>query len=741
LTKNGDNDDVCALPLKASKKKVCKYFAAENSCYFGEYCRFLHIQNERKRNDSDPIASHDNLKPARIIIRPNITTISRDDIGKKEQLDIRNSEINYFGRRFRDAKFAYDGSSYFIEFEYKITDPEWVFEVKAVRLRLKIPEHYPCESIMVTLSESTLPIPLVTYFNKEVKKFLEEKFMEAEKCNTYIGIGKTFIRWLDRNILDLFVGGLRRTKLITEAEKEGITLHQTNFSNLTSQNENIDPETYEVKALIRDSDEIIQDHKDYEAGIEPTSKTAIVMQEESNSEQSSKVKFIEARVSWNDLNGNIATLSIITMALSLRCAKCGALSFLTCSLKQLSTSHCQKCLNGFSIRISPQFVHQNSNVIALLEPKGCVPLDCVLLSSKLSYTCLHCNKEATAENLTYGVANKSWCYSCHCKCEFEIRTIQFVGDFNSIAKEDSSVPKDKQKKKKVERSMMLIEGQPLPANGTCKHYKKSYRWFRFPCCGKLYPCDLCHDDAEKEHETKLANRMVCGFCSKEQPFQKTKPCINCDKNVIRVKSQFWEGGKGCRDQVVMSSYYLEYLGILLLLILFYLYIIVLLLSFDSIMSNTENGSVETGDTYTYRYYFCKYLTPIRTGIGLLTVLVVWLSSIGSILSISSFPFGIYLAFVGVPLFLLEAGYIIRLCCGVEGLCCRTFTLILNFDGIRRGILYLLFAFFCFYPKLTNSSVAPGIFLALTSISYLLKPLQLKKTATVYENESTIQPVR
>ncbi|VDO63306.1 unnamed protein product [Onchocerca flexuosa] len=38
------------------------------------------------------------------------------------------------------------------------------------------------------------------------------------------------------------------------------------------------------------------------------------------------------------------------------------------------------------------------------------------------------------------------------------------------------------------------------------------------------------------------------------------------------------------------------------------------------MSSTENGSVEAGDTYTYRYYFCKYLTPIRTAIGLLTVL-------------------------------------------------------------------------------------------------------------------------
>ncbi|VBB32327.1 unnamed protein product, partial [Acanthocheilonema viteae] len=308
------------------------------------------------------------------------------------------------------------------------------------------------------------------------------------------------------------------------------------------------------------------------------------------------------------------------------------------------------CLNGFSIRISPQLVHQNSNVMALLEPKGCVPLDCVLLSSKLSYICLQCGKEATAENLIYGITNKSWCYGCHSKCEFEIRTIRFVGDFNSIVKEDNSVQKSKQKKK-IERSMMLIEGQPLPENGTCRHYKKSYRWFRFPCCGKLYPCDLCHNDAEKEHEMKLANRMVCGFCSKEQ--------------------------------VAL------------------------------VMSDTGSDLAEVNTTYHYR--FCKYLTPIRTGVGLLTILGKDLNKVEEI----------FFAVIA----------------RVDGVCCRVFILILNFDGIRRGLLYLFFATFCFYPNLTELSIVPGIFLALTAVLYLLKPIQLKKIVLIHESESNVQSVR
>lgn len=31
---------------------------------------------------------------------------------------------------------------------------------------------------------------------------------------------------------------------------------------------------------------------------------------------------------------------------------------------------------------------------------------------------------------------------------------------------------------------VMTVGQPLPDSGTCKHYRHSYRWLRFPCCGE-----------------------------------------------------------------------------------------------------------------------------------------------------------------------------------------------------------------------------------------------------------------
>ena len=71
--------------------------------------------------------------------------------------------------------------------------------------------------------------------------------------------------------------------------------------------------------------------------------------------------------------------------------------------------------------------------------------------------------------------------------------------------------------KRKQEKLGLHAGEPLPNRGACAHYKRSYRWFRFGCCEKVYACDRCHDEAEA-HEWEWAKRMVCGWCSREQRF-------------------------------------------------------------------------------------------------------------------------------------------------------------------------------------------------------------------------------
>ena len=88
------------------------------------------------------------------------------------------------------------------------------------------------------------------------------------------------------------------------------------------------------------------------------------------------------------------------------------------------------------------------------------------------------------------------------------------------------------RKKKI-REAGIVPGNPLPNNGACKHYKKSFRWFRFPCCGRAYPCDTCHDEAVNgDHSTQLATRSICGFCCKEQNIAKPE-CQNCGLSTVQ----------------------------------------------------------------------------------------------------------------------------------------------------------------------------------------------------------------
>jgi hypothetical protein len=96
-------------------------------------------------------------------------------------------------------------------------------------------------------------------------------------------------------------------------------------------------------------------------------------------------------------------------------------------------------------------------------------------------------------------------------------------------------------------------GRPLPERGVCEHFKKSHRWLRFPCCGLAFPCPVCHDGAQS-HPHERAKRMLCGHCSREQPFNNA-PCVACGEDlcVRAARTSHWEGGAGQRVQALLSS--------------------------------------------------------------------------------------------------------------------------------------------------------------------------------------------
>ncbi|KAK4521942.1 uncharacterized protein ATC70_004481 [Mucor velutinosus] len=215
---------------------------------------------------------------------------------------------------------------------------------------------------------------------------------------------------------------------------------------------------------------------------------------------------------------------------------------------------CPTCSSVLGIKFLGELVHQGALSVGLLQLAGCTPYD--ILPSAYIGTCGSCMADmaSTVRLSPHDPPRTLNCFSCHTKMTCGLGDYKFVkigseGGERLIANEEQVM---KLKKKKKSREDPLTIGEPLPDQGTCSHYRKSKRWFRFSCCSKLYPCDICHDGHE-DHSYDYAKRHVCGLCSREQTIVSGKPCV-CGHEFEKApqKQAFWEGGKGVRNKIVMS---------------------------------------------------------------------------------------------------------------------------------------------------------------------------------------------
>ncbi|RCH84407.1 hypothetical protein CU098_002070, partial [Rhizopus stolonifer] len=214
---------------------------------------------------------------------------------------------------------------------------------------------------------------------------------------------------------------------------------------------------------------------------------------------------------------------------------------------------CPTCTSILGVKFLGEFVHQGALSIGLLQLAGCSAYD--LLPSAYIGTCGSCmvDMTSTVRLSPHDAPRTLNCFSCHAKMTCGLGDYKFVkiGSEGGERLKATEQQVMKLKKKKSKDSPLTI-GEPLPDQGTCSHYRKSKRWFRFTCCNKLYPCDHCHDQ-QQDHPMEMAKRMVCGLCSREQTIQSGRPCV-CGNEFEKapLKGAFWEGGKGVRDKKTMS---------------------------------------------------------------------------------------------------------------------------------------------------------------------------------------------
>lgn len=214
---------------------------------------------------------------------------------------------------------------------------------------------------------------------------------------------------------------------------------------------------------------------------------------------------------------------------------------------------CPTCTSLMGIKFLGELVHQGALSLGLLQLSGCSPFD--ILPSAYIGTCGSCMMDMTStlRLSPHDPPRTFHCHSCHAKMTCGLGSFDFVKIGSDGGEKLRVDPEQVMKlKKKKKREDHLKIGEPLPDSGTCSHYRKSKRWFRFSCCNKLYPCDVCHDSQE-DHHVEMAKRHVCGMCSREQTITPGKPCT-CGHEFDKApqKGAFWEGGKGVRNKNTMS---------------------------------------------------------------------------------------------------------------------------------------------------------------------------------------------
>ncbi|CAJ2505337.1 Uu.00g127310.m01.CDS01 [Anthostomella pinea] len=241
---------------------------------------------------------------------------------------------------------------------------------------------------------------------------------------------------------------------------------------------------------------------------------------------------------------SIELLQVSILNISAKCERCKTINDITGLKPELEkASSCKKCATAFTAKFRQEMVHQGSVRGGFIDVSGCTVAD--MLPSTFVPTCAKCSTPSDGLVSVRGEVVTNVCRECHGRFTFKIPEVRFMAITHGAAPPPTTGPRRRQEK------LGLYAGEPLPGRGACPHYRKSYRWFRFSCCSKVHPCDKCHDDAE-DHPQEWANRMICGWCSREQNYA-VEACGFCGRSVIGKKGKgFWEGGKGTRDKSRMS---------------------------------------------------------------------------------------------------------------------------------------------------------------------------------------------
>ncbi|BFZ01901.1 hypothetical protein BsWGS_04940 [Bradybaena similaris] len=575
-----------------AESRVCPYFR-RGYCNRGDFCRFVHSSDRRvevrvvstdecentQEDDDDPedtssgrvtVVISDQLadteQPRKttsssiirpVIIKQRFTYAELDNI---DLIKVRDSEINTIKKRFpRDKITVVEETKdrFAARVLFSPTDPDWAFDVRVFDLLLTIPSDYPKQMMKVQLPvDQNLPETVRRYIEISLTEWLEQRMEQLAADRKVELMFRPFLLWLDRNIEDITMEALKQLKRELVAHAAGmefIPAHRLRarlraHSDHTSDDEAHSGDSQDFTSSASDSAD--DDDDDDDESSDDYNDSGVTQKLNLDPEK----KGTEIELRHLQLRENASALLFERLKLVLQCGRCKNHSDILVVPGKVMSCVCEKCNQNQFVHFRAALIHQFSSVAGYLDLDGCQAFDLIFQDCRVAVTCMGCSKQTRVDGLVTGHLVDAWCQACNAHFKLATEAVKFLQLAPSSV--DTSTGKVVEigptKQKKAPKDPAIREGCPLPEFGTCKHYKHSYRWLRFPCCGKAYPCDTCHD-AKEDHEMVYATRMICGHCCREQNFSATRPCSACGQHLTKIRTAHWEGGSGCRDKVSMSK--------------------------------------------------------------------------------------------------------------------------------------------------------------------------------------------
>lgn len=554
----------------ATNRRPCRYFMS-GFCSMEDRCRFWHPPQIPLVDEPRVLSSH--TRPAQKMAPEAHPTVSQDvklrDLTEEVAKELRDTEIQQLKKRFPKDQLIVqereDGRVTYYRVTVEATDPDWPFDLKEINIMVSFPDNYPEEIFTLVIPlDQQLPPVMARHVQQASVEWLQAKHATNQLLGKMELLFRPFLRWLDRSLERLFIEGAKQLKKDLDLEKSGLQfipyqeLQATVCEKSATDTTSADGTTAATQE--NDSDEGKAGGKDEEDVTveEYVSRHCEDGQQRQEDEASHLVENIkisdprrgtEVKLLGLQLGDNTATVVAHKITVCLQCNRCKVIAELTMTGRTSCSAQCDKCNATIDAAFRPCMLHHYSDVLGYLDLHNTAPADLVLTDCEFTVGCLSCSQESLIQNLLYGQTKEFNCEDCHSKLSIQVDStrFQFIQP-----RTNRTGPGANTVNYKTIRDPAVQKGKPLPEKGTCKHYKQSHRWLRFPCCGRTYPCDVCHDEVQ-DHPMELATRMICGHCAKEQPYANGKACISCGSMMTRgARTSHWEGGLGCRNKVKMS---------------------------------------------------------------------------------------------------------------------------------------------------------------------------------------------